>query len=278
VWYQNLQMAYDFIRPVLDVGILAFLLYKGYELLQKTQAVQLLKGAGILILIYGAAFLLQLSTLQWLLTTLGPVLLVAVAIVFQPELRKLFMQLGQTNFFRVDVKPRAGRYEAVINAMEILSNEKRGALVVFPRRTNIKSQIDTGTKINGEVSSSLIVTIFEFDTPLHDGAMVIQNNKIVAAGCFLPLSEQTGIRKSFGTRHRAALGMSEATDAVVLVVSEETGAISIAHEGKLYYDLHPMEVTRKLRDFIERTSDRNVETPGEAVISASDVSKGIKKL
>jgi diadenylate cyclase len=124
--------------------------------------------------------------------------------------------------------------------------------VVFPRRVNIKNIIDTGTRLNAEISSSLIVTVFEFDTPLHDGAMIIQNGRIVAAGCFLPLSEQQDIRKSFGTRHRASLGMSEQSDAVVLVVSEETGAISLAFDGKLYYDLSGIEATRKLRELIDR--------------------------
>jgi diadenylate cyclase len=112
--------------------------------------------------------------------------------------------------------------------------------------------METGTRINGEISSSLIVAIFEFDGPLHDGAMIIQNGRIVAAGCFLPLSEQQDIRKSFGTRHRASLGMSEQSDAVILVVSEETGAISLAVDGKLYYDLSPIEVQRKLKDLLDR--------------------------
>ncbi|MCL2319353.1 MAG: DNA integrity scanning protein DisA nucleotide-binding domain protein, partial [Treponema sp.] len=130
--------------------------------------------------------------------------------------------------------------------------EKRGMLVVFSRRVNIKNIIETGTRLNADISFSLIVKVFEFDTPLHDGAMVIQNNRIVAAGCFLPLSEQQDIKKSFGTRHRAALGISEQSDVVVLVVSEETGAISLAFDGRIYYDLSPIEVTRKLKELLDR--------------------------
>jgi diadenylate cyclase len=125
-------------------------------------------------------------------------------------------------------------------------------LAVFFFFSNIRGIIETGTRLNAEISSSLIVTIFEFDTPLHDGAMVIQNNRIAAAGCFLPLSEQQDIKKSFGTRHRAALGMSEQSDAVILVVSEETGAISLAFEGKIYYDLSSIEVTRRLKELLDR--------------------------
>ncbi|MDR2501517.1 MAG: diadenylate cyclase CdaA [Treponema sp.] len=251
-WLQRLQIIYNQIRPILDVAILAFLLYKAYELLAKTQAMQLVKGAGLLGLVYGVAFLFKLTTLQWILAALGPAMAVAIAIVFQPELRKLFMRLGQGDFFRPNSKPRIGQLEAVITAAEILSRQRRGALVVFPRRVNLRSIIETGTRLNAEISSSLIVTVFEFDTPLHDGAMIIQHGRIVAAGCFLPLSEQQDIRKNFGTRHRASLGMSEQSDAVILVVSEETGALSLAYDAKLYYDLSPFEIGRKLREILDR--------------------------
>ena len=253
-WLQRLNSFYNLIRPVLDVAILSFLLYKTYELLVKTQAVPLIKGAGFLALVYGVAVLFRLSTLQWILNALAPGLFIAVAIVFQPELRKIIMRLGQGELFRPDSKPRLGLLEAVVTAAEILSREKRGMLVVFPRRANIRNIIETGTRLNADISSSLIVTIFEFDTPLHDGATIIQNNRIVAAACFLPLSEQSDIKKSFGTRHRAALGMSEQSDAVILVVSEESGAISLAYDGKIYYDYSPIEVTRTLKELLDRGS------------------------
>jgi len=258
-WIQHILTFYDLIRPILDVALLAFLLFKGYELLVKTQAMQLVKGAGFLALVYGIAYLFKLSTLQWVLNILGPGLFIVVAIVFQPELRKIIMHLGQGEFFRPDTKPNIGQLEAVVTAAELLSQQRRGMLVVFPRKINLKNIAETGTRINAEISSSLIVAIFEFDGPLHDGAMIIHNGRIVAAGCLLPLSEQQDIRKSFGTRHRASLGMSEQSDAVVLVVSEETGAISLAFDAKLYYDLSTIEVTRKLREFLDRGSRRTIE-------------------
>jgi diadenylate cyclase len=270
---QRLSAVYDFIRPVLDVAILAFLLYKAYDLLVKTQAVQLIKGAGILALVYGIALFFRLATLQWLLTTLAPGLFIAVAIVFQPELRKIIIRLGQGDLFRPDHKPHIGQLEAVVTAAEILSQQKRGMLVVFPRRINIKNIIDTGTRINAEISSSLIVTVFEFDGPLHDGAMIIQGGRILAAGCFLPLSEQQDIRKSFGTRHRASLGMTEQSDAVVLVVSEETGAISLAYDAKLYYDLSPIEISRKLKDLLDRGSRRGTVTK-DLVLETTGLNEG----
>jgi diadenylate cyclase len=218
---------------------------------------QLVKGAGLLSLVYGIAFLFRLTTLQWILSIVAPGVFIAIAIVFQPELRKIFMRLGQGDFFRPDNRPRIGQLEAVVTAAEILSEQRRGMLVVFPRKTNIKNIADTGTRLNADISSNLIVAIFVFDGPLHDGAMVIQNNRIAAAGCFLPLSEQQDIRKSFGTRHRAALGMSEQSDAVILVVSEETGSISLAYDGDLYYDLSSLEITRKLKEFLDRGTRRD---------------------
>jgi diadenylate cyclase len=258
-WYQQFLAVYDQIRPILDVALLAFILYKGYELLEKTQALPLVKGAGFLALVYGIAFLFNLTTLRWVLTIIAPGLFIAIAIVFQPELRKIFMRLGQTEFFRPDIKPRIGQLDAVVTAAELLAEQRRGMLVVFPKKINLRNIIETGTRINAEISSSLIVAVFQFDGPLHDGAMVIQNGKITAAGCFLPLSERQDIRKNFGTRHRASLGMAEQSDAVVLVVSEETGAISLAYDAKLYYDLSSMEVTRKLKEMLDSGSRKEVE-------------------
>jgi diadenylate cyclase len=252
-FFLKLYSFYNFISPIIDISILAFFLYKIYDLLVKTQAIQLVRGAIFLALVYGVAFFLNLPTIKWLLSFLVPVLFMVIAVVFQPELRKIIMRIGQSDFFKFDNKPRLGQLESVITAAEILSEQRRGALVVFPRKVNLKSIIDTGTRLNAELSSSLIITVFEFDTPLHDGAMIVQNGKITAAGCFLPLSEQQDIRKSFGTRHRAALGMSEQSDAVILVVSEETGAISLAYDAKLYYDLSSIEIQKKMKEIVDKT-------------------------
>jgi diadenylate cyclase len=273
-WYQKIGDLYGQFRPVLDIALLAFLLYKAYDLLVKTQAVHLVKGAGFLALIYGVAYLFKLTTLQWLLNILTPGLFVVIAIVFQPELRKIIIRLGQGDLFKLDSKPRLGQLEAAVTAAEILSQQRRGALVVFPRKVNIRNIIDTGTRLNADLSSSLIVTIFAFDGPLHDGALVIYGGRIAAAGCLLPLSEQQDIQKNFGTRHRAALGMSEQSDAVILVVSEETGAISLAYESKLFYDLSPLEIQRnlkklldkKVRDGGEEKTDKTVLLPAETAV------------
>ena len=251
-WIQKLTAVYNFIRPVLDIAILAFLLYKIYQLLAKTMALQLVKGAGFLFLVFGIAYLLKLSTLQWVLSILWPGLIITLAIVFQPELRKIIISLGQGGLFRADLRQRIDEIDSVMTAAELLSAKRRGMLAVFPRKINIKNVIDSGTKLNADISSNLIMSIFEYDGALHDGAMVIQNGKIAAAGCFLPLSEQENVRKNVGTRHRAALGMAENSDAVVLVVSEERGSISLAYDTSLHYDLSVSDVTRTLRELLDR--------------------------
>ena len=140
--------------------------------------------------------------------------------------------------------------------------QRRGALIVFPRTVGIKNIIDSGTRLNAELSTSLILSIFGHDTPLHDGAVIIQGGKIIAASCFLPLSEQADIRRSFGTRHRAALGLAEESDALVVIVSEETGAISLAYNANLYYDLSLEEMKRNLKQILELPIDSS-EDSGE---------------
>jgi diadenylate cyclase len=241
----------NFVRPALDVLLLAFLLYKAWEVLVKTQAIQLVRGTLLLAGVYAAALILQLSTVTWVLNILAPGLVIGLAIVFQPELRKIFMRLGQSGFFRGGTRPRISLVEAVLNAVEMLSSAKRGALIVFARNVGLKNIIDTGTKLDCILSSSLVQSLFGWDTPLHDGALVIQGGRAAAAGCFLPLSEQQDIRKSFGTRHRAALGLSEEADAIVLVVSEETGALSLAYESKLYYGLSIDQVRERLGELLD---------------------------
>lgn len=245
-FFDNKWIVTEVIRPFLDIGILSFLIYQVYKILVQTRAVQLIRGAFVVGIFYLAAFTLKLDTILWIMNRLATVLVVIIAVVFQPELRSIFIRVGRGEWFRVSHTAKSFHVDTVINAVEVLSNRKRGALIVFPRRVGIKNIIETGTKINAEISSSLILTIFGHDTPLHDGAIIIQTGRIVSAGCFLPLSEQVDIRRSFGTRHRAALGIAEDTDSVTLVVSEETGALSLSYDANLYYDLGTKELKKRL--------------------------------
>ncbi len=256
--FENLIKLYDIIRPILDVAIMTFLLYKVYEVIVKTNAMQIIRAAIIVGLSYAVAYLLKLSMLLWVLNMLAPWLLICFTIVFQPELRKIFLKLGQSEWFAFGNRSKHTFVDTVVIAAEMLSKMKRGMLVVFMRHTKLDDIIETGTRLDAKLSSALLVTIFGHDTPLHDAACIVQNGKIIAAGCFLPLSEQYDIKKTFGTRHRAALGMSEGTDAVVLVVSEESGAISLAYDSKLHYDLKVSEVTKILEKLLDVTPDQKI--------------------
>lgn len=246
------------IRPVLDIGILTFLLYKAFNLVIRTNAVQILKALAIVALIYAVAFILKLDTLLWIMNIIAPGLLVSFAIVFQPELRKIFLKLGQTEWFAFGKRSKHTYVDSVLIAAEMLSKQRRGMLAVFLRHTKLDDIMDTGTLLNADLSSSLLVTIFGHDTPLHDGACFIQGGKLLAAGCFLPVSEQYDIKKTFGTRHRAALGLSEVSDSIILVVSEESGAISLAYDSKLHYDLTMEQLTHILESQLEITPDAQI--------------------
>jgi diadenylate cyclase len=244
----------EVVRPVLDVLMLSYLLYKSWQILVQTRAVQLIKGIGLMVVIYAVSFFLQLTTLLWILNVLVPGLVIAIAIVFQPELRKIFTQIGSREWFRVGprngVRATAPQLDVLMAAVQQLSTRRRGALIVFPRRVGIRNIVQTGTRINAEISLNLISTIFFEGTALHDGAMVVEGDHIVAAGCFLPLSEREEVDSAFGARHRAALGMAEETDALVVVVSEENGAVSLAYDGDIKYNISMSDMEAGLKSLL----------------------------
>ncbi len=242
----------------MDIGIISFVLYKAYQIIVKSNSVQIIKSAVIVAISYALAVVLRLSTLEWIFRSMTPMLLVGFVIIFQPEFRKMFLKMGQTQWFAFGSRSKHTYVDSVLIAADMLSKQKRGMLAVFLRHTKLDDIVLSGTKLNADISSSLLVTIFGMDTPLHDGACFIQGGKLVAAGCFLPLSEQYDIKKTFGTRHRAALGVSEVSDAVVLVVSEETGAMSLAYDSKLHYDLSVQELTKILENLLDITPESNI--------------------
>jgi len=250
----------DVLLPVLDILLLAYLIYRSYLILVQTRAVQLIKGALMIGLIYLLAFFLRLNTLLWILNLLVPGLVIGLAIIFQPELRRIFARIGQGDWLRWRPRVRSHSLEAVLNSVGLLSASKTGSLLVFSRNIGLNTIIETGTRLNADLSSSLLLTVFAGSTPLHDGAVVIREDKIVAAGCFLPLSEQPDIRRTFGTRHRAALGLAEETDAVVIVVSEENGAVSLAYDANLIYDLSAEEVGERLKRLLEYREEEEFES------------------
>ncbi len=231
------------ISLILDLVIVIFLGYKFVKSVKKSRVAQLLKGIVLFVAIVAISDLLNLRILNFILTSVMTYGVIALIIIFQPELRRTLEQLGSnkfTRFFGIDkdviTKTKEDVYKIVIAATE-LSKTKTGGLIVVEREIKIKDIIETGVILNAEVSPQLLVNLFTPNTPLHDGAVIISENKIVSAACILPLASSQDIAKELGTRHRAAIGISKESDAIAIVVSEETGKISIARDGTLIADL-----------------------------------------
>lgn len=238
--YEN---PFKLITLIIDLIIVIFILVKLIQILKGTRAWQLIKGIAFLIIATALSSLLNLKILNYILTSFMTYGVILLIILFQPELRRALEQLGTsklTKFFGIDkdiaTKTKEDIYKIVIAASE-LSKNKIGALIVIERDIKLKDIIDSGVVINGEISPQLLVTIFKPKTPLHDGAVIISENKIMAAACMLPLESNSTISKGIGTRHRSAIGISKESDSIAVVVSEETGKISVAKDGTLIADV-----------------------------------------
>ena len=218
---------------VLDILIVAFVFWKLYQIMRGTRATQMFAGLLILFLFAIAAQALNMSGTSWLVQSVATVWVVAFVILFQPELRRFLMQLGQSRLVRVLFKAEGARtLDAVAHTAAELSNRHTGGLIVIQRNSNVRSITEGGVRIQGEVTPELLLSIFHPRTPLHDGAVVITGTTLEAARCLLPLTENPHVDSELGTRHRAALGVTEDLDCIAVVISEETGKISVAHEGK----------------------------------------------
>ena len=235
---------------IIDILIVAYIIYRIMKLLKDTSAERLIKGIIILVGIMLLASMLHLTMISWLLQQALNVGLFAIVVVFQPELRRLLEQIGKGNFSRLIVPADTpdeveSMITATVSACADMSRTKTGALIVFERRERLGEIISTGTMVDAAPSAELIKNIFFKNSPLHDGAMIVRAGRVCAAGCVLPLSGNQSLSRDLGTRHRAAVGMSESADSVLVVVSEETGSISVAIGGMLKRHLSP-DMLRKL--------------------------------
>ena len=267
-------MAWPFplrIWDLLDILVVAFVVYQILMLIRGTRAVQLVTGLGLLFAAYVVSRWLGLYTLQWLLSYVGLVVPIALLVLFQPELRRMLEQLGRGSVSLVGFTPHGLDREAAIRlvndvarAARILGSRKIGALMVLERRVGLEDFIETGIRVDAVVTVQLLITVFFPNTPLHDGAVIIRGNRLVAAGCLLPLSERPGLIRPLGTRHRAAIGLTEVTDALGVVVSEETGTISLAVEGHLDRGLTEEELKARLLALagIPSVAPRGLHVPG----------------
>lgn len=251
------------IMDIIDIVVVAFVLYKLLQFIQETRAEQLVKGLVIILVMTKISEWLGLFTIHWILQNTMTLGMIALIIVFQPELRRALEYLGRGKFlsksFAEIDKDIAHEITAqIIKAVTYFTKHNIGALIIIERETAVGDVIETGTKLNAEISGELLINIFNTGAPLHDGAVIVRGKTILAAGCVLPLSENKNLSKELGTRHRAGIGITENSDAVALIVSEETGAISISIDGKLSRFLDVKSVERILLNiYLSKTKEKS---------------------
>ena len=254
------------ILDVFDILIVAFILYRVYKMLENTRAITLTRGLLILLLLAIITSWLELHVINWLLQKIVTLLFVALPIVFQPELRRALEHIGEGGFFKrsmlLNYEEACSLVSELDKAVTKLSSTKTGALIVLERNMGLNDICASGIKIDGIVSAEFLLNVFIPNTPLHNGAAIIRGNRLIAAGCLLPLTDDRSLSTELGTRHRAAIGLSEQCDAVVVIVSEETGTISVAEAGRIYRHLD----SEKLKQYLMPIFSPRKTTLKEAVL------------
>lgn len=239
-------------KPILEIGVVWAIIYFLLLFIKGTRAVQVLKGLIILFIAFFIAQIFQLNIISWLLTKIFAISIIALLIIFQPELRRGLAHLGQNRWLRFLAREEK-ILEEIIRAIGLLSRRKIGGLIIIARETGLKNYIKSGIPLDADLSKELILAIFNPHSPLHDGGIIIREERISAARCFFPLSENPHLSKNLGTRHRAAIGLSEESDALCIVVSEETGGVSLAVDGDLRANLDIGELEKILDEKVFTT-------------------------
>lgn len=253
---------------VLDILIVAFIIYELLQFIRGTHAVQMALGAAVLVVLYWASKLFNLQTVNWLLETFMPYVVFGIIVVFQAEIRKVLAHLGKTPFLGAFSAERTEEViDEVVLAATTLSAQHTGAIVVLEREMGLRSYIETGIALDAIVTYDLLISIFNPKTPLHDGAVLIQGNRVAAAACFLPLTVNPELSRTLGSRHRAAIGLSEDTDAMAVVVSEETGTISLVAGGQIRRDLDGRALKQAL---LEALHVKQGERPAESAAPVAE--------
>ena len=257
------------IFSILDILVVSYIFYKGYMLINETRAVQLLKGIVFIVALLPISYVLRLNMLYFILSKTLTIGVLTVVIIFQPEIRRALEHLGRTAFDEThnitDVKEREEIVEQIVTAVEDLAETKTGALIAIEQGTGLGEVLGSGTIIDAQISSALLENIFVVNTPLHDGATIIRKDRIYASGCVLPLTNNNDINKKLGTRHRAGIGLSEVSDALVIIVSEETGIISLAINGRLTRNYDKEKLKRTLLSIMHNKENKKVKSVGEKV-------------
>lgn len=242
---------------LLDVGIVAFVVYRVLHLVKGTRAMQMLTGLGILLIGFFLSSMFELFTTHWVFSHFFDYLILIIIVLFQDDLRRALTHVGKNPFFAsASEEEEREMVEEIARVASQMARERIGGLIVIERETGLKNFIDTGSSLDCRVKSELMYSIFNTASPLHDGAVIITGGRIAAAGCFLPLSKEPNIDKRYGTRHRAALGLTEDTDAIVVLISEEAGEVHLAKSGKLTTNLNEHELSQSLAALLDLTKSR----------------------
>jgi len=250
-------------RDVIDIAIVSILIYEVLKLIRGTRAVQMAVGAALAVGLFYLSRFAELETVNWLIRNLIGYVVFAAIVLFQSDIRRALAHLGRAPFFRYLAKGETvdETVEEIAVAAQMLSSQRTGAIIAVERQIGLRNYAEGGIPLDAEISYDLLVTIFQNGTPLHDGAVIIQENRVSAAACFLPLTVNPRLSKDLGTRHRAAIGLTEENDAVAVVVSEETGWISVVLEGRIERNLSPERLRSRLRQLLRpRRSAESVAT------------------
>ncbi|MCQ2011309.1 MAG: diadenylate cyclase CdaA [Sporolactobacillus sp.] len=250
----------NYLTDIIDVLIVTYVIYKVIMIIRGTKAVQLAKGILVIIAVWFLSSLLQLRTLEWILNNAITYGLFAIIVIFQPELRRVLEQLGRGRLFSRGVvveEEHKQMADAIVKASSYMAKRRIGALMSIERKTGLNDYIETGIQLHGNLTPQLLINIFIPNTPLHDGAVIIRGNEVVAAACYLPLSESPFISKELGTRHRAAMGVSEVTDSLTVVVSEETGGITVTKNGEMFREIGE----ERLKEMLQHELDESENQP-----------------
>lgn len=262
-----------YVSSIVDIFLVWFVIYKLIMVIRGTKAVQLLKGLFVIVIVWGLSDFLQLNTLNKMMEAVITWGFLAVIIIFQPELRRALEQLGRGKIFTRSGVPEEEeektRIGEIVKAVNYMAKRRIGALISVEKETGMGDYIETGIPLDAQISSELLINIFIPNTPLHDGAVILQKNQIAAAACYLPLSESPFISKELGTRHRAALGISEVTDSLTIIVSEETGSVSVARNGDLFRELS--------QEKFEQLLTKELVTDNKGKSSSTSLFKGREK-
>ncbi len=245
------------LKDIIDIIIISFLVYKILMLLKGTRAAYMLITIMLIVILLGFSEWLGLQVTSWVLNNLSGYLLIVLVVIFQPEIRRALAFIGESNFFEKKVPLNSSILDILVRSTNILANRQLGALIVIERNTKLNPYFSAGQYIDSEISKDIIISLFIPYSPLHDGAVIISGSRLAYAATILPLTEKEDLPSDYGTRHRAAIGITEETDAVAIVVSEERGAISVAHNGKLFTDLDANSLTDILESIFRTTIRSN---------------------